>query len=130
VSLRSALVDRATLLVTVDAGPPVEGRPRTAEVESTPFRCRFEEVGGRRKDPGTGRMVQTPEIMYALRDMKGKPIPPLAATDRIIIRSKAFPERTYQVSGDPEPMRGKSRIIGWTVPLSRVSDTRRGAPRT
>lgn len=128
--LGRGLVDRARVLVTVADGPKVEGRRQTREEASEWFRARFDEQGAAERDPETGVVVHRPELMYGRRDVRGGEIPPIRASDRIEVDSRPFGRRVFEVTGDPDPMRKRRTVLGWTASLARVQENALREPRS
>jgi hypothetical protein len=49
----------------------------------------------------------------------------IRASDEIEVASLELGDALWRVNGDPVPIRKKRRVIGWTVPLSRLNEPRR-----
>lgn len=122
-ALGGALVDRARI-VRKAPGVPVEGRQRFAPVYGAWFRCRFElrnQRKGREPQSNVPRVVKQPHLMYGLRDMEGQNVE-LLATDLLQVVSPELGQAFYELTGDPDPMRKRRRVLGWEVDLQRVEE--------
>lgn len=60
-------------------------------------------------------------LVTGFKDRAGAPIS-ISASDKIEINSRQLGTATYEVVGDPEPIRKKKRVIGYQVPLSRINE--------
>ncbi|MET0604402.1 MAG: hypothetical protein ABW167_20620 [Baekduia sp.] len=126
--LRSVLVDRARLVVKEGTGVKVEGTTLMEPGHGEWFRCRLfldmqqyeerSEQGGRRK------RVKTPQVMFGVKDVAGDPLD-VRADSELEVDSKEFGRALWQITGDPQPIRKKRRVIGGLVQVERVVETPR-----
>jgi hypothetical protein len=122
--LNSALVDRARIARRSTAGVKVEGRTRFGTVTGAWFRCRLELSSRAQANEGESsvkRVVERPNIMFAVKDSEGRPVDMLA-TDRVQIVSQQLGIFYFEVQGNPTPLRKKRRVIGWQVDLNAIDE--------
>lgn len=121
-SLQSALVDRAYRLRKEAAPRKVEGTTVYQPSESPAIRARLTlNQAGERAEDGRVLTEPSPTLICYRRDTQGNDVD-WKASDRVIVDSKELGTHTYQVDGQPEPMRKKRRIIGWSLRLRRVDE--------
>lgn len=120
-ALGSALVDRAKFVRRAPTGKRVEGTKLFHDTPGPWFRCRLQMP--QQQESGEGgrrRGVTVPTLTVGRRDQDGGIIE-FKGDDRIVVRSNQLAtDTTLQVNGDPEPIRKRRTIIGWTVTLTRV----------
>jgi hypothetical protein len=120
VGLAAALVDRGRTVRQVPAGPPVEGttpyRPEFGEWQRV--RIRADAPGGEGATGATYRSDAQPTLLYLSggRDLG------LRAEDRVEVDSPELGHRTWQVVGDPKPLRKKRRVIAYRAQLRLVDE--------
>lgn len=124
-SLRSALVDTATVVRREPAGRVVEGRTIREAVEGASFRCRldFESMEDQPEAViGVPSVIRSATLLFAVKDETGVAIS-VSAADRLRITSKSLAnlDELFDVAGDPQPIRKKRRLIGWTVQVRHVT---------
>ena len=121
-SLNRALVDKARVLGKAASSQRVEGTTLYVETRSAWFRARLElgqGAGGRAAATQAKQSTRSPEVMVSVKDLLGQPVL-INNQDRLEIDSRELGRTVYDVVGDPEPIRKKRRVIGWTVMVSRV----------
>lgn len=120
--LNSALVDRARTVERRAAGRRVEGRTIYGATRGAWFRCRLElpQAAERAGDPAGVRAVQVePSLMFGVRDLEGGVLR-IANNVRVEVNSVELGDSMWDVVGEPQPMRKKRRVIGFTATLRRV----------
>jgi len=125
--LNSALVDRARVVRKMAGPRNTEGRSEMQPVPFEWFRARLmPEPAPEGEDPGRGRRrtAPNPQMMCGAFDLAGDPVA-IRASDEIEVASLELGDALWRVNGDPVPIRKKRRVIGWTVPLSRLNEPRR-----
>src|SRR5688572_20218837 len=122
--LGAALVDRARRVVKEAATERVEGTTHMAEVHGPWFRARL-TLAGEVDTPGVEasyrRVVRTPTLMFGVKNTEGEPVG-VRFDDVIEVDSPQLGRGRWQVNGQPEPMRKKRTVIGYTVRLLRIED--------
>lgn len=121
-ALQTALVDRAYRLRKEAAPRKVEGTTVYQPSESSPIRARLtlNQAGERTED---GRVLTEPQptlICYKC-DAEGNNID-WKSSDRVLVESIELGTATYQIDGEPQPMRKKRKIIGWSLRLKRTDE--------
>lgn len=120
--LNTALVDQARVLGLASSALRVEGTTVYEETMTAWFRARLEvgkPTGAPMEASGAQQSVKNPTLMVGVRDSAGRDIT-ITGQDRIEVDSKQLGRETFEVVGDPEPIRKKRRVIGWTVQLRKV----------
>ena len=120
--LKAALVDTAYRIRKSPTGEKVEGTTVFApsESEAIPARLTLSTAGERAED---GRVLTEPQptlIVYK-RDILGQELD-WRATDIIKVESRELGTHEFEVQGEPQPMRKKRRIIGWSITLRRTDE--------
>jgi hypothetical protein len=126
VSLNAALVDRGRVVRKV-AGAKVQGRSRVTDVHGAWFRVRLMPgpvPEGEDEQRGRRRTSPSPSLMAAVKDEAGELVE-IRSSDEIEVDSPELGLARWRVTGDPEPMRKKRRVIGWTVTLERLVEPAR-----
>lgn len=120
--LRSVLVDRAYRIRKGATSKRVEGSTIFSAQESEQIRVRLSiQQAGERTDDGRVLTEPQPTLLVYKRDILGEELD-WKATDRIRVESAELGTHEYEVSGDPQPMRKKRRVIGWTLNLRRTEE--------
>lgn len=126
-SLGAALVDDCIHLERVAAGD-IDGRPRTALRRSQPIRCRLTFTQDPEGGSGpNGSVVRRPSLLLARRDRAGSVVHPTSAS-QFEVTSRELGTRTWQVDGDPEPLRRRRTLLGWQIRLLASDTTRPASP--
>lgn len=121
-ALTSALKDRARTIRREAAGVRVQGMTPRAPTSSQWFKARLElpanseqtdAQGGRRKQ------VKRPTLMLGVKDLDRNPVV-IKAEEQIEVDSEELGRAIWRVSGDPQPIRKKKRLIGWQATLERA----------
>lgn len=134
-ALGAAMVDLARIYVQrPSAGGRVEGRTQLTEDVSPWIKARLtlpqapEAID--QTPRGRRRVASVPTMMCLAKDKAGGLVE-INTQHRIGVLSKqqfgAGVEVIYQVTANPEPIRKKRKVIGWTVALRRVDDPPREA---
>lgn len=119
-ALTAALVDRARTVSKGSTGRKVEGMTRMATLHGPWFRARLFPQGAPQEfDNGRPRVVSSPTLMLGVRDSNGDPIL-INANLSIEVDSKELGRSIWKVTGDPEPIRKRRRVIGYVAALERV----------
>lgn len=120
--LRAALVDRAYRIRKSPSGEKVEGTTIFAPAESEAIPARLTlSTAAERNDDGRTITEPQPTLIVYRRDLLGEELD-WKATDRIRVESQQLGNHEFEVQGDPQPMRKKRRIIGWTITLRRTDE--------
>jgi hypothetical protein len=122
VSLNNALVDQARVLGKAESSQRVEGTTLYVETRSPWFRARLDlgqGAGSRKAATQAKQSTRSPSIMVSVKNSIGEPVL-INNQDRLEVNSKELGRSVFDVVGDPEPIRKKRRVIGWTVLVSRV----------
>lgn len=122
--LNAALVDLGRKIGAEPTPRKVEGSTQFAPVTTEWFKCRLTlGTSTQRQDDRRGRpeAERRPTLIAALRDRAGVPVS-ITANDKIEVRSRQLGTSTWQITGDPEPIRKKRRVIGFIIPLARVDE--------
>lgn len=134
-ALGAVLVDRARRLRTEPAPVKVEGSTSFVEIHSPWFKARLTlPANPETVDPGGHmRTPLRPSLLFGVKDTTGDAVE-IAAADRIEVDSPQLGKAIWEVSGEPEPLRKKRRVLGYQVALTRVEDyafeARRGGSAT
>ena len=81
------------------------------------------KAGGESADPQGGhlRVARSAQLLMGVKDTDGEPLK-VAPTEKVEVVSKELGSGIYDVTGDPEPLRKKRRVIGYSVTLVRVEE--------
>lgn len=121
-ALATGLVDRAYRLRKEASPQKVEGTTVYQSVESPSIRCRLTlNQAGERTEDGRALTEPTPTLITLVKDTAGGEVD-WRPSDRVRVESVALGNDLYMVDGEPEPMRRKRRIIGWSLRLRRVDE--------
>lgn len=116
------LVDRAYRIRKGATSQRVEGSTVFTAQESEPIKVRLtvQQAGERTED---GRVLTEPQptLLVYKKDLLGEEID-WKATDRIRVESAELGVHEFEISGDPQPIRKKRRVIGWTLNLRRTEE--------
>lgn len=102
----------------------VEGTTQFETLHDAWFKCRFtyspapdsdDTQGARRRVPRNG------QFMCAMTDQDGNTLT-ITAADRLELDSKELGQAIFEVTGDPEPIRKKRRMLGWMGTVVRVDE--------
>lgn len=127
-----ALVDRARLVKNESSGEKVEGTRVFVPTSGEWFKARLTLNAAPEVEPPSYKgeisssihaTARSATLMYAIRDTVGSPVT-LVASDRVEVNSAALGTAVYEVTGDPEPIRKKRAVIGWTATLTRANEHR------
>jgi hypothetical protein len=130
VALTAALVDRARVYSRRQvAAVRVEGSTPMHEHVGPWMKARLQlPQAPESVDPpprGRRRTVRVPTLMTGIRDLDGGSVA-ITSEHRIGVLSKHQfgdgVEVVFEVTGDPEPIRKKRKVIGWTVVMKQVAD--------
>ena len=122
--LNTALVDRARRVVDTPLPTKVEGTTQFTPVADQWFKCRLsyqaapesdDQQGGRRRTPRPG------DILMGLKDFDGELVT-VESSDRLEVDSNELGRAIFEVTADPEPIRKKKKLIGWTFTVTRVEE--------
>jgi hypothetical protein len=119
---QGALVDRAVRIRKGTDGTRVEGSTIYSDVESASIKVRLDlSAASERLEDGRAVTEPGPSLLVYRRDLEGNYLD-WRATDRIRVVSSELGTDTWEISGDPVPLRKKRRVIGWQLPLKRVEE--------
>jgi hypothetical protein len=122
VGLNTALVDKARVLSKATSSDRVEGTTVYESAVSAWFRARLElgpGAGSGAEATGAQQSVRNPSLMCGIKDSVGELIV-INGQDRLEVQSGNLGHNTFDVVGDPAPIRKKRKVIGWTVTLRRA----------
>ena len=115
----SLLVDRARVVRKVSAGPKIEGQAYSSRTHLAWMPARMIPAAAPEGDDQHAhrRVLATAQILLpADADV--------LASDELEVES-AVGAGAWQVVGQPEPLRGRSKVIGVAVPVRRVLEPTR-----
>src|SRR5947199_26742 len=121
--LQGVLVDRARPLRKREAGRRVEGRTIRGVAPGEWFKCRLtlpsavEDSGA---TAGVRPVTTQPMLLLGVKDLAGEPLV-LHNDLRLEINSRQLGLATWDVVGEPEPLRKKRRVIGYQAAIRRVT---------
>lgn len=121
-SISGVCVDRGRFLVKEPTAARVEGSTQFVPVTSQWFKCRlFEDASPDIADAQGGHFesTNTPQVLTPAKDLDGVPLD-IKASDRLEISSKQFGRFVWRMSGEPQPLRKKRKVIGWVLTVERV----------
>lgn len=121
-SLRSALVDRAHTWQRIAGATDDYGEPTYTDSFGPQFRCRVStpEAQEIRNDQiEFTQYVRDLTLLCGVRAEDGTDLV-IEADDRIVVETGVF-AGTYDVVGEPTPIRKKRTMIGWTAALKETS---------
>lgn len=126
-ALSSALVDRARRVRNEATPRRVEGTTTFATVTGAWFKARLTVPAAPEADDAQGshrRTVARPTLLLGVRDREGNRLEPgfLSADDKVEVDSRQFGRGVWEVTGDPEPLRKKRRVIGFQATLAKVDE--------
>lgn len=120
--LNTALVDKARVWGKATGQERIEGATVYEPTVSAWFRARLELGAGQGSESQATQAqqsVRNPSLMCGIKDSAGRQIQ-INGQDRIEVQSVNLGNNTFDVVGDPDPIRKKRKVIGWTVTLRRV----------
>lgn len=101
----------------------MDGRRLYAEVDGEWFRARLDPPSStERMDPAGARrlVVKPPQLLCGVKDASGERIV-LTNEMRLEVDSRQLGRATWEVVGDPTPIRKKRALIGWQAQLKLVT---------
>jgi hypothetical protein len=125
------LKDRARSIQSLPTETRVEGKTVMANdvLWGDWFKARLSEQSRRETTDGGGtwRTVKNPSLLFGVKDTYGQTLLDtdeggslLKARDRVEVDSVQLGRAVYELTGDPQPIRKKRRLIGFEAPLQRV----------
>lgn len=118
---RGALVDKARAIGKSNTGVRIEGTVFRTTERSEWFRVRFDpNPAPEQRDDGEVKDNIPATALIGRYDQSGNEIN-LQGGDKLEIVSANLGNGTYMLTGDPEPLRKKRRVIGYTVNLLQVA---------
>lgn len=119
--LRVALVDRAQLRrLATDSRRTGDGRMLRSPTWGPEIRARLSKnTSGKRREEGRPVTDDRPTLTLYKRDAEGNAVDP-RLTDRIRVTSRELGDHTYEIDGEPQPIRKKQRVLGWTLTVKRL----------
>lgn len=123
-ALGSALKDRGRIVRKEADAKRVEGRTRFNPRALPWFRCRLtiEDARERSDDGGVMSVRRMPTLLVGARDTQ-RNLLAFQPDDEIEIESRELGNATFEVDGEPKPLRKKRRVIGWELRLARVTES-------
>lgn len=124
-ALGSALVDRARVVRNETATTTrVEGSSVVSQVHGNWFRARLElpqgsEGSGTSQEQGRTRGVSSPTLMYELLDEENLRVE-MTGEDFVQVESDEFGTTTWQMQGNPQPIRKLRAVIGFQASVRKV----------
>jgi hypothetical protein len=120
--IRAALVDRAYRLRKVPRSRRVEGSTVFQPTESEAVKARLSIANaGEQAEDGRVFTEPTPTLLVYKRDLAGEELD-WKSTDRIRVESRELGTHDFELQGEPQPIRKKRTIIGWTLTLRRTEE--------
>ncbi len=117
---RGALVDKARAIGKSQTGVRIEGTIFRTTERSEWFRVRFDpNPATEQRDDGEVKSNLPATAMISRTDASGSPVN-LQGGDKLEVVSANLGNGTYMLTGDPEPLRKKRKVIGYTVNLLQV----------
>lgn len=130
--LGSALVDRARIVRNETATRSrVEGSSVVEHVDGNWFRARLELPQGSEgmaPEQGRKRAVRAPTLMFELYDEENLEVR-LVGSDYVQVESEQFGLTTWQVEGDPQPIRKLRTVLGYQASLRKAEQRELVRPR-
>lgn len=121
-ALRAALVDRAYIRRNRAAERKVDGRRIYSSGWSPEIRARLTvSAASKRREDGRPMTEPRPTLILWRRDKAGARIDP-RMTDRIRVESVELGTHLHEVDGEPQPIRKKRAVIGWTMTVRRLEE--------
>ena len=123
-SLNSVLVDSARRVVDTPLPGKVEGSTRFTTLHEPWFRCRLTLLPAPQSDDAQGGHVRIPRngtLLVGRRDRDGNVLA-IEASDRLEVSSRDLGSGMFDVTGAPEPIRKKRKLIGWMASIVRVEE--------
>ena len=119
---RGALVDRAVIRRKQRQATKVDGRTIFTSQDGPEFRARLQlpQANEDTRDERTAAVIR-PTLMTDRKDSDGDLLD-FRTSDRILVTSRQLGTALWEVTGEPEPLRKKRRVIGWVVPINRVDE--------
>jgi hypothetical protein len=121
-ALAHVCVDRGRVVVKEPSATRVEGSTSFVAVPEQWFKCRlFLTSTTDVPDPQQSHWLSTsaPQVLAVTRDYDGSPL--MFRSDQTIeINSRQLGRHVWRMTGEPEPLRKRRRIIGWLLLVSRV----------
>jgi hypothetical protein len=124
-SLGSVLVDRANLIRSEPTEEVIEGSVVFTEgedAEGPEFRARLQiSQSPERTKEGMTQADPRPMLLTERKDLEGNDLD-FRTSDKIRVVSKELGTATWEVDGEPEPLRKKRTIIGWQLQIHKVDE--------
>lgn len=122
-ALGAALVDKARIIRQQSIGFKVEGSTQYVDTEGAWFKARLELPSSPESETKVNRkrVTQKPTLLFKTKDLDGKVIE-MRASDRVEVESHQLGTATWEVAGDPLPLRKRRALLGWQAELRRVND--------
>ena len=119
---RGALVDRASIRRKHASATKVDGRTIFSSQDGPEFRVRLQlpQANEDNRDERTAATIR-PTLMTDRKDASGELLE-FRTSDRILVTSRQLGTDLWEVTGEPEPLRKKRKVIGWVVPINRVEE--------
>jgi hypothetical protein len=119
---RGALVDTAYRIRQSPTRKRVEGSTVFQPNESEPIKARLTiNTAGERTEDGRVLTEPQPTLVVYRKDLLGETLD-WKASDRIRVESVELGTHDFEIQGEPQPMRKKRRVIGWTFTLRRTEE--------
>lgn len=122
VSIAHVCVDRGRILRKEPSAVRVEGSTTFTPVPEQWFRCRlFLTATTDIPDPQQSHWLSTsaPQVIAVTRDLDSEVLA-FRSDQRIEIASRELGRAVWRMTGEPEPLRKRHRVIGWLLLVSRV----------
>jgi hypothetical protein len=122
VSIRAVCVDRARIIRKEPSAVRVEGSTSFTNVGEQWFRARlFLTSTTDVPDPEASHWLSqsAPQVLAVTHDFDHNKLE-FRSDLHIEIRSRQLGKAVWRMSGEPEPLRRKHRVIGWLLLVSRV----------
>lgn len=119
-SLQSALVDTARTIRRAPTGPKVAGETPYGPFNGDNFKCRVSSPSANELRTDKLEFVEYTRdatMIVGMKDLTGDSVD-ILETDKIDVVSGVF-AGTYEVMGEPTPIRKKVTQIGWQMALRK-----------
>ena len=120
-AIGSAMPDKGRVISAEKTSTRINGAKIVVPSTSALFRCRLTlPTGEEAEEEGRKRKVRRPTLMLKATDTRGRRVV-IRGKDKIEVVSREFGTDTWEIQGDPKPIRKRRSVIGWTATLAKVS---------
>jgi hypothetical protein len=124
VAIGAATPDRARVQRRVRTGERVRGAFKTTDKWSEPFRCRYTPANESESRSQSGvRRAKPATLLVKALSLRSSGVGVLKASDRVEITQADGTRLLMEVQGEPDPIRKRRTVIGYTASLQKVRDS-------